>query len=127
MVTDEQVRRLRRMVQTEKRKAVAAAKAGMDVKTARKYLRNGKLPSQVKPEHTWRTRTDPFEEVWEEVVELLKTNGKLEAKTIFEWLQRKYPGWMVRYGLCNGRYGSGGRWKGRRRKCISLRSIIPGN
>jgi hypothetical protein len=95
MVTDEQVRRLRRMVQTEKMKVVAASKAGMDVKTARKYLRNGKLPSQVKPEHGWRTREDPFGEVWGEVEELLKGNAGLESKTIFEWLQGKYPG---RYG-----------------------------
>jgi len=92
MVKDEQVRRLRRMVQTEKTRAIAAAMSGMDEKTARKYLRNGKLPSQVKPEHTWRTREDPFWEVWGEVVELLRENGRLEAKALFEYLQREYPG-----------------------------------
>ena len=92
MVTDGQVRRLRKMVQTEKKKVIAASKAGMDVKTARKYLRNGKLPSQVKPEHTWRTREDPYKEVWEEVSGLLKVESGLEAKTIFEWLQERYPG-----------------------------------
>jgi hypothetical protein len=80
------------MVQTEKTKVVAASKSGMDEKTARKYLRKGKLPSQVKPEHGWRTREDPFGGVWDEVVELLRGNGGLEAKTILEWLQGKYPG-----------------------------------
>lgn len=92
MVTDEQVRRLRRLAQTEETRATAASKAGMNVETARKYLRNGKLPSQLKPEHTWRTRKDPFWEVWGEVVELLEEHGRLEAKAIFEFLQRKYPG-----------------------------------
>jgi hypothetical protein len=92
MVTDEQVRRLRRLAQTEETRAIAASKAGMNVETARKYLRNGKLPSQVRPEHTWRTRKDPFWEVWDEVVALLSGNGRLEAKAIFEFLQRKYPG-----------------------------------
>ncbi len=52
MVTDNQVRRLMKLVQTEKTKALAAAKAGMDPKTARKYMRLGRLPSQVKKEHT---------------------------------------------------------------------------
>ena len=27
----------------------------------------GVLPSEVKPDHTWRTRKDPFAEVWDEV------------------------------------------------------------
>lgn len=92
MVTDNQVRRLKRMVQTEGTKAVASAKAGMDTKTARKYLRLGKLPSQMKQEHTWKTRKDPFEGVWNEVKSFLKEEARFEAKTIFEWFQRSYPG-----------------------------------
>jgi hypothetical protein len=38
MVTDAQVRRLKRLSKTEETQELAAAKAGMDVKTARKYL-----------------------------------------------------------------------------------------
>lgn len=91
MVTDAQVRRLKRLSKTEI-KELAAAKAGMDVKTARKYLADGRLPSEAKPERTWRTRTDAFEEVWDEIREQIETNPGLEAKTIFEALQRKYPG-----------------------------------
>jgi predicted site-specific integrase-resolvase len=67
MVTDGQVRLLMRRIQTEKSLAVAAAKAGMSEKTARKYRNSGKLPGEVRPSHTWRTRLDPFEEVWAEV------------------------------------------------------------
>lgn len=73
-------------------KELAAAKAGMDVKTARKYLADPRLPSEAKPERTWRTRPDAFEEVWDEIREQIETNPGLEAKTIFEALQRKYPG-----------------------------------
>lgn len=65
MVTDNQVRRLMKLIQTEKTYATAAAKAGMDEKTARKYRRIGKLPSEIKKERTWRTRKDPFKGVWE--------------------------------------------------------------
>ncbi|MBU0694884.1 MAG: IS21 family transposase [Candidatus Omnitrophica bacterium] len=76
---------------TEKTKAIAAAKAGMDDKTARKYLRIGKLPSEVKKAHAWRTRQDPFAQVWEEAKTMLAINPGLEALTIFEYLQREYP------------------------------------
>ena len=47
MVTDEQVRLLMKKIQTEKTLAVAAAKAGMDEKTARRYRDLGRLPSEV--------------------------------------------------------------------------------
>ncbi len=92
MVSDHQVRRFRKFMQTEKTKELAASKAGMDRKTARRYESLGQLPSEVKVDHTWRTRPDPFAEVWEEVRDLLSVNWGLEAKTIFEDLQRRYPG-----------------------------------
>ena len=92
MVTDRQVRRLFGLVQTERTLAMAAAKAGMDEKTARTYRRLGKVPSEVKRPHTWRTRGDPFAEVWDEAREWLASNPGLEAKTLFEALQRQYPG-----------------------------------
>ena len=90
MITDNQVRRLRRLMQTEGTLSSAAAKAGMDEKTARKYIRLDKLASELKVEHTWRTREDPFEEVWDEVRSQLEDNPGLEAKTLFDYLQRKY-------------------------------------
>jgi hypothetical protein len=91
MVTDAQVRRLKRLSKTETQE-MAAAKAGMDVKTARKYLADGRLPSEARPERTWRTREDPFAECWAEIREQIANNPGLEAKTIFEALQRKKPG-----------------------------------
>ena len=58
MVTDAQVRRLMKLMQKEDTLALAAAKAGMDEKPARKYRRSGQLPSQLKRRHTWRNRPD---------------------------------------------------------------------
>jgi hypothetical protein len=79
-------------MQMTKTQEMAAAKAEMDVKTARKYCQLGKLPSDVKVEHTWRTRFDPFAEVWAELERYLTGNPGLEAKTLFDYLQRTYPG-----------------------------------
>lgn len=70
----------------------AALKAAMDEKTARKYRDLGKLPSQIKAKHLWKTRKDPFEEAWESLQEKLDTNPGLQAKTLFQDLQRRYPG-----------------------------------
>jgi hypothetical protein len=93
MVSDEQIRRLRKRMEKDGVLWKAADKGEMCEKTARKYMRAGKLPSQMKKPHTWRTRDDPFEGVWEEVVELLEeSEAKFEAKTLFEYLQRKCPG-----------------------------------
>jgi hypothetical protein len=92
MVKDQQVRRLFTLLQTENSQAVAAVQAGMDVKTARKYRRLGRLPSEVAVTHSWRTREDPFAEVWDEVQQELAVNPRLQAKTLFQALQRKYPG-----------------------------------
>jgi hypothetical protein len=64
----------------------------MDAKTARKYRRLGRLPSELEPVPRWRTRPDPFVGVWGEIRELLGANAGLEAKTIFEYLQRNNPG-----------------------------------
>ena len=80
------------MSKTEKNQELAAAKAGMDPKTARDYLRDSRLPSERKEDRTWRTRPDAFTQVWDEVREQIGTNSGLEAKTLFEALQRKYPG-----------------------------------
>ncbi len=92
MVTDQQIRRLRVLMKKEQTKAITAAKAGMNEKTARKYMNLDRLPSQIKRPHNWRTRNDPFEKAWDMVKSMLETNNGLEAKTIFDDLQRKYPG-----------------------------------
>ena len=92
MVTDRLFRRLRKLIQTEDTLANAADKAGIDEKTARKYRGSGALPSQMATPHTWRTREDPFQVVWPELLELLRLNPGLQAKTLS-------PAWTRRSGV----------------------------
>ncbi len=92
MVTDQQVRKLMELRNKEKTLSAAASKAGMSENTARKYRRLGTLPSQLEEPHTWRTRKDPFGEVWSEAKEFLGLNYGLEAKSLFEHFQREWPG-----------------------------------
>jgi hypothetical protein len=80
MITDQQVRILRRLERQGVAKEVAAARVGMDAKTARKYRRLGKLPSEVvSMDRNWRTRPDPFAEVWPEIEARLQVSAGLEA------------------------------------------------
>ena len=73
----------------------AAAAAAMSERTARRWQR-GALPSvRKKDRHRWRTRPDPFADVWESDVEpLLRSDpeGELSATTILEWLDERHPG-----------------------------------
>jgi hypothetical protein len=92
MTSDQQVRKLMNLIQKEKTLAVAAAKAGMDEKTARRYRDLGMLPSESQRRHDWRTRPDAFEEVWEQIRAQVSDAPGLEAKTLFEALQREHPG-----------------------------------
>ena len=93
MVKDAQVGVLRRKRMEGKTQEAAAAAAGMSVRSARKWER-GLSPSQRGKPHTWRTREDPFAEVFDtEVVALLAadSNGVLEATTILAELNRRHP------------------------------------
>jgi len=71
---------------------VSAAKAGMHRNTARKYVRSGNTPSELKPFHDWRTRKDPFADVFGELAGFLKSEPGLQASTLFDYIQRQYPG-----------------------------------
>jgi hypothetical protein len=93
IVTDRQVKRLQALLKSGKPLLVAAMRVDMDRKTARKYRDQAKLPSELETwPLRWRTREDPFADVWEEVREQLELSPGLQAKTLFEWLQRRYPG-----------------------------------
>jgi hypothetical protein len=92
MVSDQQVKRLWRLSGQKWELEIAAAKTGMDPKTARKYLRDRRLPSEMQQKHTWRTRPDPFADNWDEIRQLLTIEPGLQAKTIFEHLQQANPG-----------------------------------
>jgi hypothetical protein len=94
MITDNQVKKLKRELHQDASLETAAAQAGMDPKTARKYRALDTLPSEIKAARVreWRTRDDPFEEVWGAVEGFLEINPGLKAKTLFDHLQRSDPG-----------------------------------
>ena len=94
MVSDTQVRLLRKKRMENKTLEAAASAAGMSERTARVWQR-GPLPSATKEPRAWRTRPDPFGEVWATEIEPLlmaDKEGKFEAKTLFAELCRKRPG-----------------------------------
>jgi len=92
MVTDEQVKLLMRLARAGKTEAVVAAESGMIEGTARKWRWSGRLPREARVEQTWRTREDSFSQVWPEMRDMLAANPGLQAKALFEDLQRRYPG-----------------------------------
>jgi Mu transposase, C-terminal domain len=94
MVRDAQVRLLRRKLMEGKTQESAAAATGISERSARRW-KKGLYPSQRRKPHTWRTREDPFVEVFDaEIVPLLEADsgGVLEATTILVELQRRHPG-----------------------------------
>ena len=91
MIRDHQVRKLWEFLDEGLPHGKAAWKSGMSEKTARKYRTLGQLPSETTKPRTWRTRSDPFDDVWSAVEEQLVATPGIEAKSLFEWLQRKYP------------------------------------
>ena len=90
--TDAQVRKLMKEHGKSGKIEASALKANMSRNTASKYIRAGKLPSELNKPHTWRTRSDPFSEHWSEVEQRLKDAPEFEAKTLFEDLLARYPG-----------------------------------
>src|SRR5438552_135768 len=71
---------------------LAAARAGMSERTARKYEQAGQLPSHLKRPHTWATRTNPFEDHWPWVIAQLERDPALQGSTLFALLCEQHPG-----------------------------------
>jgi transposase InsO family protein len=91
--TDAQVRLIMKERSKGKTQEQAAVKANLrSRKTVRKYEQMGMMPSEMKKERTYRTRSDPFEEDWQEMEKMLAEAPELEAKTLFEWLNERQAG-----------------------------------
>jgi transposase len=87
--TKAQVRKFMRFRKTHTLE-IAAAKAGMSENTARKYVKQrGQI--LLVPERDYRTRQDPFGDVWCELQAMLENDSGLEAKTLMHWLLERYP------------------------------------
>src|ERR1700694_1961039 len=91
-VTAAQVKELWRQLAQATSLRTAAMRANMDRKSARKYRNLGQLPDAARKVHTWRTRVDPLTEVWPAVAKQLHQEPRLQAKTLWEWLQQTQPG-----------------------------------
>ena len=90
-ITDHQVHKYKQH-RNKLSQVAAAAKAGISERSARRIETAQSLPSQ-RPERSWRTREDPLHAVWDsEVIPLLQTDARLNAVTLLEELQRRYPG-----------------------------------
>ena len=71
---------------------LAAARAGVSERTARKYEQAGKLPSQMKKPRRHRTRDDPFVGDWPWVEAQIRDDPALQTKTLFALLCAAFPG-----------------------------------
>ena len=63
-----------------------------NLRTARTYERQARLPSQLKHPRTYRSRPDPFGEDWPWVVEQLEQDPALQGQTLFGLLSDRHPG-----------------------------------
>lgn len=91
-INSEQVRVYMETRKDGKRQVTAAVKAGMSERSGRR-IEKGELQLGGKRKRYWRTRVDPFADVWDsEVVPLLEKKHKLTPITLFERLQKDHPG-----------------------------------
>lgn len=68
----------------------AALKVGISQKTARKYIKQKRLPNpQIERSH--RIYPNPFEVHWSEVTAMLEASPELQAQTILSYLAEMYP------------------------------------
>lgn len=93
MISPQQYKKLMKSYQKVGKVSATALKAGMDRKTARRYLCGDALPpGEEQGVRHWRTHADAFASVWADVEGRLECEPGLQAKTLFAELQREHPG-----------------------------------
>lgn len=114
MINDQQRTRLVTEFQRTGSITMSSMKAGMDRKTARKYLRNPLAGKESRAIRDWRTRADDLALIWADAESHLRAAPELEAKALFEHLlltrgqalrvgqlrtfQRRVQQWRRRHG-----------------------------
>lgn len=89
-ITNNQIRLFMQSKKSGKSLAVAAAQAGFSERSA--YNIANRSFETANRKRSWKTRSDPFEAVWQsDLVPLLESSPKLEARTLLEELQKRYP------------------------------------
>ena len=71
MINHKQSQRLMSEYKKTGKIGVSAMKADVHPQTASKYIGAGKPPAELQAPHTWRTRPDPLEKIWEEAMAML--------------------------------------------------------
>lgn len=90
-INDKQIRTYMSLRTQGKEQKTAAAKACISERSGRR-IETGEISPCNKKERDWRTRKDPFAEIWEsEIVPLLLRSPELQPRTLFEYLQKKHP------------------------------------
>ncbi len=84
MIKDGQVRKLRSLLDAGSALSAAARRIGMDEETARKYRDSDSLSSEMVQPRTYRTRIDPFANVWPKVQQRLEAEPRAIA-----------PSWVI--------------------------------
>src|SRR5260221_404074 len=92
MKRDSEVLLMRRERAKGRTQEQAAARAGMSVRTLRRYERRGKLPSQFQEPRSYRTRPSPFTEDWPWITSQLERDPALQGTTLFGLLKELHPG-----------------------------------
>src|SRR5690349_385543 len=92
MISPQQYRKLMKSYTKYHSVVRAAQSAGVDRKTAGKYVEGGPGPEEPRAQRDWRTHPDAFVDVWREVEDELRREPELQAKTLFLSLQRRHPG-----------------------------------
>src|SRR5215471_7914464 len=92
MKRDSEVLLMRRERAKGRTQEQAAARAGMSVRTLRRYERRGTLPSQLQQPRTYRTRSNPFADDWPWIESQLERYPALQGTTLFGLLHELHPG-----------------------------------
>ena len=93
-INDRQFRRYMSSRKEGETQATSAVQAGFSERTARRIDESPILPSQARASpRQYRTRRDPFEEVWhQDLLPLLRQVSGIQATTLLEELRRLHPG-----------------------------------
>jgi len=89
-INEKQVRIYMSARKEGKGQVTSSARAGVSDRSGRR-IEKGEVRVSGKNSRDWRTRSDPFAEVWEkEIVPMLEDCPELSPQTLFEHLQKKY-------------------------------------
>jgi hypothetical protein len=92
MISPQQYRKLMKHHRLKNNISQSAIKAGIDRKTASKYVQGAPSPKEEVSPRYWRTHRDAFSQVWAGIEEALFREPRLQAKVLFEQLLEQQPG-----------------------------------